>query len=137
MKARHAKNGKQAKQYVSSDLHGRLRDALPLHIPERSAELLREDLAIARAAWLATKPSKPSPDFLSPLNQAGESLDFHALRHTCGAWLAIAGVNVKVIQSIMRHSSITLTLDTYGHLLPGAEQDAAKQLSVLLSQASA
>ncbi len=39
----------------------------------------------------------------------------------------------------MRHSSISLTLDTYGHLLPGAEQDAvqhfARLMSVEMSQA--
>lgn len=136
--ARHTKNGKAAKQYISADLRKRLENALPFAILERSAEQFREDLAAARELWLATdKPKKPPEDFLAPVSRAGDKLDFHALRHTCGAWLAIAGVNVKVIQSIMRHSTITLTLDTYGHLLPGAEQDAARQLSVLLTQASA
>ncbi len=84
---------------------------------------------------------KAAGDFLLPKNSLEHVLDFHALRHTCGAWLAIAGENVKVIQKVMRHSTITLTLDTYGHLLPGAEQDAvkhfAKIMSVDLSQSSA
>lgn len=43
--------------------------------------------------------------------------DFHALRHQCGALLASAGVPVKAIQKHMRHASIRMTLDTYGHLL--------------------
>lgn len=76
---------------------------------------------------------KAAADFLLPANALGHELDFHSLRHTCGAWLAIAGVNVKVIQSVMRHSSITLTLDTYGHLMPGAEQEAAAVLTQILS----
>lgn len=43
--------------------------------------------------------------------------DFHALRHQCGALLASSGVPVKAIQKHMRHSSIRMTLDTYGHLM--------------------
>lgn len=135
--AKHTKNGKVAKQYISADLRQRLASALPFRIPDKSAKLFYADLELARAAWLASKPDNPPVDFLAPLSPSGECLDFHALRHTCGAWLAIAGVSIKVIQSVMRHSTITLTLDTYGHLLPGAEQDAAGQLSVLLTQASA
>jgi integrase len=62
-------------------------------------------------------------DFLAYANHEGEKADFHALRHTTGAWLAMAGVHPKVVQTVMRHSAITLTMDTYGHLFPG--QDAA------------
>ncbi len=39
--------------------------------------------------------------------------DFHGLRHTCGTWLAAPGAHSKVIQSIIRHSTITLIMDTY------------------------
>jgi hypothetical protein len=57
-------------------------------------------------------------DFLAHRNHEGKSFDFHCLRYTCGAWLALQGVHVSVIQSVMRHSTITLTIDTYGDLLP-------------------
>jgi hypothetical protein len=63
-------------------------------------------------------------DLLAFKNHAGELLDFHALRHTCGAWLVLAGVPLNVVQKVMRHSSIKLTIDTYGHMLPGAEAEA-------------
>jgi len=36
-----------------------------------------------------------------------------------------AGVNAKALSSYMRHSSITVTLDRYGHLMPGSEDEAA------------
>jgi hypothetical protein len=52
-----------------------------------------------------------------------------ALRHTCGAWLVLAGASLNVVQSVMRHSTITLTIDTYGHMLPGAEADAVEGLA--------
>jgi len=64
--------------------------------------------------------------------QSGERIDFHALRHTCGFWLVSEGVNIKTVQSIMRHSSITMTLDTYGHLLEGAEGAAIDNTEHLL-----
>jgi len=60
----------------------------------------------------------------------GRIIDFHALRHTCGAWAATGGASPKAIQTLMRHSSIMLTLDTYGHLLPDeAEQTVGRMPS--------
>ena len=47
--------------------------------------------------------------------------------HSCGAWLASAGAHAKEVQTIMRHLTIKLTMDTYGHMLPGQE---AKRLLV-------
>ncbi len=52
---------------------------------------------------------REASDFLADVNHEGEHLDFHGLRHTCGAWLAMAGVHPKVVQTVMRHGSITLT----------------------------
>ena len=39
-----------------------------------------------------------------------------------------AGVNLKALQTFMGHASITITLDRYGHLLPGPEAEAAELL---------
>jgi integrase len=133
--AKLTKNKQNAKQYITASLHDRLNDALPFVVPdeERLAELLRIELAEARLlAEDAAKPKKLDPGFLEPTDPLGHVLDFHALRHTCGAWLVVAGVNLKVVQKVMRHSSITLTLDTYGHLVPGAEQDAIKHFETLM-----
>jgi integrase len=44
-----------------------------------------------------------------------------------------AGVNVKALSTYMGHSSITITLDRYGHLMPGNEQEAAGLLDTYLS----
>lgn len=43
-----------------------------------------------------------------------------------------AGVNAKALQTFMGHSSITVTLDRYGHLFPGSEQEAADLLDAYL-----
>ena len=58
-------------------------------------------------------------------------MTFHTLRHT-GATLALAaGVNPKVVQERLGHSSVTLTLDTYSHAVPTLGADAAKRLDAL------
>ena len=71
-------------------------------------------------------------DFLAEKNHEGEIADFHSLRHTCGAWLAMAGAHPKAVQTIMRHSAITLTMDTYGHLFPGQEFETVSLLPTML-----
>ena len=50
----------------------------------------------------------------------------HALRHFCASWMIALGFPPKRLQSIMGHSSIQMTFDTYGHLFPNAEDDHAR-----------
>lgn len=60
----------------------------------------------------------------------------HECRHTFATLMIAAGVNAKALQTFMGHSSITVTLDRYGHLFPGSEQDAADLLDAYLSDAA-
>jgi integrase/recombinase XerD len=64
----------------------------------------------------------------------GKFADFHALRHTCGTWLAAAGTHPKVIQRVMRHSTITLTMDRYTRLFKGDEAAAVASLPTSVHQ---
>ncbi len=50
----------------------------------------------------------------------------HALRHFFASWAIERGFTPKRVQALMGHSSIQMTFDTYGHLFPSAEDDAAK-----------
>ena len=50
--------------------------------------------------------------------------DFHALRHTFGTMLVRAGVDVKTCMELMRHSSVSLTLELYAHSVKGQEHNA-------------
>ncbi|MGH2756238.1 MAG: tyrosine-type recombinase/integrase [Actinomycetota bacterium] len=50
-----------------------------------------------------------------------ESLRFHDLRHTCASLLIAQGAHPKEIQARLGHSSITTTLDRYGHLFPSLD----------------
>jgi integrase len=62
-------------------------------------------------------------------------LRFHDLRHTCAALLIAEGAHPKLIQSRLGHSSITITLDTYGHLLPSVEEALAAKLDAAFATA--
>ena len=44
----------------------------------------------------------------------------------------MTGAHPKVVQAMMRHGTITLTMDTYGHLFPGQEADAVGQMRAML-----
>jgi hypothetical protein len=47
-----------------------------------------------------------------------------------------AGINTKALSTYMGHASITITLDRYGHLLPGNEHQAAQLLETWLTHAT-
>jgi integrase len=65
-----------------------------------------------------------------------EPITLHECRHTFASLMIAAGVNVKALSSYMGHSTVTLTLDRYGHLLPGNELEAASALDGYLAHAS-
>ena len=46
-------------------------------------------------------------------------IGLHECRHSYAAYMIAAGINSKALSTYMGHSSITITLDRYGHLLPG------------------
>jgi integrase len=51
---------------------------------------------------------------------------FHALRHFFASWAIERGFSPKRVQTLLGHSSIQMTFDTYGHLFPSLEDDHAK-----------
>ena len=48
----------------------------------------------------------------------------HCLRHFYASWCVDRGMQAKVIQERMGHASITITMDTYGHLFPRGDDTA-------------
>ena len=68
--------------------------------------------------------------FRPVLRRAGlpETLRLYDLRHTCATLLLAAGVHPKVASERPGHSSITLTMDVYSHVLPSMQQVATAKL---------
>ena len=64
--------------------------------------------------------------FKSTLKRAKlPDVKLYALRHTCATLLLVADVPAKVVSERLGHSSVTLTLDTYSHVLPTMQKKAA------------
>ena len=61
-----------------------------------------------------------------------ERITPHACRHTFASLMIAAGVNAKALSTFMGHANISITLDRYGHLMPGSEAEAAELLAAYL-----
>ncbi len=57
---------------------------------------------------------------------------FHDLRHTCATPLLIRGVHSKIVSEVLGHSSVSITLDVYSHVIPGLGDAAAKAMEAAL-----
>ncbi len=144
------KNRKDAKQYISKTLAADLKRFIArktsaaavfgIRDRNRLSDAIRADLAAAKRLYIEAarspdeKIEREADSFLAVRNEDGEELTFHSLRHTCGAWLAIQGEPVKLIQDVMRHSTVELTIGTYGHLLPMSYTQAAQRLGEMLDR---
>jgi len=66
----------------------------------------------------------------SVLKRAGlPPIRFHDLRHSHATMLLTAGENPRVVQERLGHSQISLTLQTYSHVLPDLQTEAGERLN--------
>lgn len=119
---KHTKNGDDAVQEFSSRTAGLLKEfvanKLPnvqlFPIPEHSSEMIKAD---CKAAGIEV------------IDNTGRSLNFHSLRHTCGSFLAASNAHVKIIQGVLRHRDINLTMSRYTHILKGQRRSAIEGMA--------
>ena len=58
---------------------------------------------------------------------------FHDLRHPCATLLLLKNVNPRIVSEVLGHATVSITLDTYSHLLPNMQDHAAQALDDALS----
>ena len=90
-------------------------------IPHRTAQMVRKD---------------PEAAGIPFWDGSGRVADFHALRHTFITRLARSGVMPAVAMELARHSSITLTMSCYTHILVSDKRSALAQLPLIESAES-
>ena len=61
----------------------------------------------------------------------------HDLRHTHASLMLQQGVNPKTVAERLGHSSVTITLDTYSHLLPGIQEEVVSKFDAAMDAALA
>ncbi len=79
-------------------------------------------------------PSNLYHNFKRLLIEAGlPDIRFHDLRHTAATLMLQQGIHPKVVQERLGHSDISMTLNTYSHVLPVMQDEAAEKLDELLT----
>ena len=62
-----------------------------------------------------------------------QRIRFHDLRHSAATLLLSLGANPKVVQEVLGHSQIGVTIDVYAHVLPTMQREAMADLNRLLT----
>ncbi|HHY47384.1 MAG TPA: site-specific integrase [Firmicutes bacterium] len=87
------------------------------------------DLIFDRGDGRPCHPDSITSWFTEFLRKHGiDAVSFHKLRHTHASLLLEQNVNIKVVQERLGHASIRTTLDIYGHLMPGMQEEAAVKI---------
>ncbi|MCF8011157.1 MAG: tyrosine-type recombinase/integrase [Clostridiales bacterium] len=60
-------------------------------------------------------------------------MSFHDLRHTFATLLLVAGEHPKVVQELLGHSKINVTMDIYTHVGDGLKEQAANRINDILN----
>jgi integrase len=92
------------------------------------------DLVFPSEVGTPLEPRNLSRHFKSVLRKAElpESTRFHDLRHSCATMLIAQGVHPRVVMEYLGHSQIAITMNTYGHVLPESQREAAAKIDELL-----
>jgi integrase len=90
-------------------------------------------LVFAQADGTPIDPRSMNLYFTQALERAGlTAIRLHDARHTYATWMLEQGVSPKVVQTLLGHSSITVTLDVYSHVSLELEKQAAAKLNAAL-----
>jgi len=100
-----------------------LRDARLLSSMMAGCTSIADELVFPSQVGTVIKPDNIVPRYMEPaLEKAGlRRFRFHDLRHTFGSLLIQDCASLAYVKEQMGHSSIQITVDTYGHLIPGAD----------------
>ena len=130
---------KTKKSTRAIDLDPKTIAMLQEHHRQQAEEWLANGRTGARPSLLFTQngsfihPDRFSKVFRNLVVKSGlPLLRLHDVRHTHASLLLLGGWHPKVVQERLGHSSITVTMDLYSHLIPGMQETAAAGLSVMV-----
>jgi len=99
-----------------------------------AAENRREGFLFVSEVGTPILPRNLVRNFKSVLEAAGlPEIRFHDLRHHCATLHLKAGTSIVTVAQILGHSTPTLAMNTYSHVLPEVESEAADRLGKLLT----
>ena len=90
------------------------------------------DLVFCNRVGRFLDPATLHEEFTALLKAAGlPHMRFHDLRHTTATLLLEKGIHAKIVQELLGHSTIAMTMDIYSHVLPSIQQEAVDKLDDL------
>jgi integrase len=93
-----------------------------------------DDLVFPNTIGEPSDPSAASTHFQQVLKRIDlPKIRSHDLRHTAASLLLQAGTHPKIVQEMLGHSTITLTMDTYSHSIPSMHAEAADTMESIVS----
>ena len=116
------------------DLSDRLKDALQKHRARMAEEALKAGLEVPPLVFRSTEGTaydgaNVRKTFEAALRKAGlRKVRFHDLRHSFATWLISNRESLAYVRDQLGHHSIQITVDLYGHLVPGENREAVNRL---------
>ena len=114
--------------------------ALRIHFKEQARRRLQmgpaweiNNLVVPGPLGAPWKIDSFSSRFSGCMKRAGIGITFHGLRHTHATLLLLEEVNPKVVSERLGHATVSITLDTYSHVLPAMQEKAAEAIERALS----
>lgn len=91
------------------------------------------DLVFARKNGKPIQPTEMARNYRKVVSSTDlPYIRFHDLRHTHATLLLQKGVHPKIVSERLGHSTIGITMDTYTHVLPNMQKEAAQQFEQLI-----
>ena len=111
-------------------------NSLPLKIQANRIVLWQDhDLVFCNIYGGYLDPAHLRQRFDKLLKEEGlPDVRFHDLRHSAATILLSLGVPAKVVQEILGHSQISMTMDIYSHVLPDMQQEAMGKMNNLFER---
>jgi len=99
--------------------------------------LTNGDFVFSRPDGRPLDPNAVTHNFTKTIKKAGlPHIRLHDLRHTHATLMLKAGVHPKIVSERLGHANISITLDTYSHVLPGLQEAAAERFDKMLNDNS-
>jgi len=103
-------------------------------IGQNSQRWEENDLIFPTAVGTPIRQRNLHRKFKSTLESSGlREIRFHDLRHTAASLMLNNGISPLIVAKRLGHSKVSITLDTYGHVLPGMQQESANLIDKLIN----
>jgi integrase len=130
------KSGKSRSITITSNISNKLKKVYKQQLENKlffGSHYNDYDLVFAQKNGKPIQPTEMARNYRNVVDKSGlPYIRFHDLRHTHATLMLKQGVHPKVVSERLGHSTIGITMDTYTHVLPNMQKEAAHQFEQLI-----